>query len=105
MLKTLLMGAACAALALSLTACASAGIVSGGAAPTKGAVKAQRDADLAILKEVNRHIETCDRTYSWPFTAVINCTHQTPALTPEAVAEMIDKAVAKAVAALKSPSS
>jgi hypothetical protein len=94
-----------AAIALSLAGCASVGAVTGDGAPTKGAVKAQRDADLAILKEVNRHIETCDRTYSWPFTAVINCTHQTPALTPEAVAEMIDKAVAKAVAALKSPSS
>jgi hypothetical protein len=88
------------AAAAGLSACVSPSLVTGATTPGKNASKEQSAAQLAVLKEVNRHIELCDRTYGWPFTAVITCSHQPPA---EAIAEMIDRAVAKALAASKSP--
>lgn len=87
--------AASAALALSLSACVSPSLVTGNAKPTRGAIKAQSDAELAMLKEVNRHLELCDRTYGWPFTAVITCSHQQAAPT------ISDEQLAKIVAAVK----
>jgi hypothetical protein len=38
-----------------------------------------RAANLETLKEVNRHIELCERTYAWPFTALVTCK---PAMAP-----------------------
>lgn len=89
--------AAAAALALSLSACASVGAVTGPSA-TKGAIKARSDAELQLLKEANRHLELCDRTYGWPFTAVITCHATAPAPTAAEIAAMIEAAVTKALA-------
>jgi hypothetical protein len=58
-------------------------------------------ARLDTLKEVNRHIETCDRTYAWPFSVMIVCKAQAPvtrALTAEDISALVSKAVAEALA-------
>lgn len=95
----LIAGLALASVALS--GCLSTAGIAGGTAASPG-------IDVAALKEVNRHIELCHRTYAWPFAFVIECPAQVPAPPPAAqaltaadVAAMIDQAVAKAVAALK----
>jgi len=102
-MKTLLTGGCALALALTLSACVSPSAVTGATAAAPG-------ISVEALKEVNRHIETCDRTYAWPFAVTIICRAQTPGaapttttagLTAAEVSAMIDAAVAKAVAALK----
>lgn len=91
-----LAGLALAAVALS--GCVSAGLITGATAPGGGA------DSLPVLKEVNRHIELCERTYGWPFTAVIHCAPQGPAsLTAEQVAAIVNAAVAKALEAYTAP--
>lgn len=95
-MKKLLIGACALALALNLSACASPGAVTGATSVGTG-------IDVATLKEVNRHIETCDRTYAWPFSIMIVCKAQPPAavapaaapITAAEVAAMIADALAK----------
>jgi hypothetical protein len=99
--RRLIVWLAAFSVAAALSGCVSPGIITGAAAPGKGA-KAQSEAELAALKEVNRHIELCDRTYGWPFTAVITC-KASGAPSAETISEMIDKAVAKAIAAIRPP--
>lgn len=92
--------AAAAALALSLSACATMGPESASNGLAKGASKADATARLNTLKEVNRHIELCHRTYTigWPFSGLVDCPAANQgALSPEAQAA-IGAAVAKAVA-------
>jgi len=105
MFKTLLTGGCALALAFSLSACVSPSAVTGVTAATPG-------ISVEALKEVNRHIETCDRTYAWPLAVTIICHAQTPGaapttttsgLTAAEISTMIDAAVAKAIAALKAP--
>lgn len=94
---TLLAGCALACVALS--GCVSPGAVTG-AGPVQG-------VNVQVLAEVNRHLELCHRTYSWPFAVMIDCPAQTPvaakALTAADVAALIDSAVAKLAAAITSP--
>lgn len=88
---TLLAG--CALASVLLSGCLSPSAITGGVATSS--------VDLPTLKEVNRHIELCDRTYGWPFSAVIVCKGQAPVtqtLTAADIAAMVDAAVAKALA-------
>lgn len=94
-------GAAVAALAVS--GCASTEIMKG-LTPEQGAALTveQRAANLATLKEVNRHIEQCTRTYAWPFTASWSCPGAAQqGLTAEQIAAIVSEAVAKAFAGLQ----
>lgn len=74
-MKTLILAAA-----LSLAACATPGEMR-----PQTAAKAKLDT----LKEANRHIETCERTYGWPFYFNIHC-------VPQPAADL-DARIAKAV--------
>lgn len=78
-MKILTLAAAGLCLAASLAACASlpdATAVAGAAKPVSDPVVAK--ARLDTLKEVNRHIELCHRTYTlgFPFTGLVDCKAQ-----------------------------
>lgn len=96
--------AGCAVLsALALSACVSPSAVTGAPSSTAGLSAADQ---VAVLKEVNRHLETCDRTYAWPFAVTIHCapvgtapaTTATQTLTAADIAALVDAAVARALA-------
>lgn len=94
--------AACAALALSLSACVSPGLQDLAAAKSAGAASTDpvaAQARLDALKEVNRHVELCHRTYTlgWPFSGIVDCPAKTdgpPALTAADVGAIVAKAIA-----------
>lgn len=95
-------GLACAA-ALTLAGCASPGgpELSAAAAVAKTPTPADpvaAQARLDTLKEANRHIELCHRTYAWPISFIIDCqpAGAAKALTAEDVAKMIAQALAAA---------
>lgn len=98
---------------LVLGGCMSPSAIMGGtSAPTPATKlsvaqdKVDRKADLAVLQEVNRHVELCHRTIQWPFSFFVDCPAKSPAMpTAAEISAMIDTAVAKAVAALKTPAS
>jgi hypothetical protein len=98
MLKTTLL-AGCALACVALSGCMSPASITGAASPQVG-------IDPAVLREANRHLELCHRTYTfaWPPTGMIDCPAQAaPAQALPTAAEiqaMIDSAVAKAVAAV-----
>jgi hypothetical protein len=86
-----------------LAACASPSSITGAVPSTSGLTPAEA---LPVLQEVNRHIETCDRTYAWPFAVTIVCKAQgqpattaTQPLTAADIQAMITSAVAKALSA------
>jgi hypothetical protein len=95
-MKRLGLGALLVAAAIALAGCVT---------PT-GLEKPRASAagvdSLAVLREANRHIETCHRTYMWPFAFTIDCPPATPA--PQALsAEQIRGMVADAVKAALKP--
>lgn len=94
-MKNVMMAAAAACMLLT-TACATPGklesAVTSGAVP-QGATAQER---LEILKEVNRHIEGCDRTYAWPLAVTWVCKAKQDG---DQVAKMITDAVNAAVTA------
>lgn len=104
--------AACALASVALVACAPMATVGSSPSNTAGLSAADQ---LKVLKEVNRHIETCTRTYAWPFAVTIHCdpvskggvvtpaTTVTQTISPADVAAIVDQAVAKALAAQKPP--
>lgn len=87
------------AAALSLGGCASTELMKS-LTPEQGAALTaeQRAANLATLKEVNRHIEMCTRTYAWPFTMAWSCPG-TPAAPQALTAEQIANIAAQAARA------
>lgn len=91
--------AALAAAALTLCACATPGkLEAAAAAPAvEGATAQER---LEILKEVNRHIELCDRTYAWPLAATWVCkSRQDTSELAAQIGKMVKDAVAEALKA------
>lgn len=99
MTSKLFAGLASACLLATTSACVSPGAITGTGMPQPG-------VDPAVLKEVNRHLELCDRTYTfaWPPSGSMHCPAQVAApsaLTAADVAALIDKAVAKLAEALK----
>ncbi|MBS0333434.1 MAG: hypothetical protein JSS35_11760 [Proteobacteria bacterium] len=105
-MKTLLMAGTLALAAL--TGCASSSAVIGSAPPTPAGGFTAADV-LAVQKEANRHIETCDRTYAWPIAVTIVCKAQgAPPTTAtvglsaaelQAISDAVSSAVTKALAA------
>lgn len=99
-LKTLITGAMALALAASLSSCAS-GLAASDITPGSSG------ANLDTLKEANRHLELCDRTYtlSWPPSGIIHCPVVQPAsaapLSAADIASIVSAAVAKALASLQ----
>lgn len=94
--------ATAAVMAMGLSACVSPTAVTGATIPASGLTAAEA---LPVLQEVNRHIETCDRAYAWPFSVMITCKAQgqaatttTQALSPADLEALVTAAVAKALA-------
>lgn len=95
MFKTTLL-AGCALACVALSACVSPGAITGTGMPQAG-------VDPAVLKEVNRHLELCDRTYTfaWPPSGSMHCAAQTaPPPSAAEIQAMIETAVSKAAAGI-----
>lgn len=100
--------AAAALLAAAVSACVSPSAVTGAVPSTAGLTPAEA---LPILQEVNRHIETCDRTYAWPVSVMITCKAQgqaatttTQTLSPADIEALVTAAVTKALASAEATS-
>lgn len=85
---------ALAAAAMALSACMGLPLTE---TPKPAATKSGLTGEqiLAVQKEANRHIETCDRTYAWPFAFAIHCGPvSAAAVTAAEVQAMIGRAMA-----------
>lgn len=80
-----------------------------GACATPGRLESLASADtppeqrLEVLKEVNRHIELCDRYYAWPISITWTCRAKQDQDLGRVVAQAVKDALAEALPAKTAP--